>query len=51
MRSWDQKADFRDLLRQESDVITQLGDELEGLFDYGYYTRYVDQTFQRAGVN
>jgi len=24
--------------------------ELEGLFDYGFYTRYVDDTFRRLGL-
>jgi hypothetical protein len=23
---------------------------LDELFDYGYYTRYVDETFQRLGL-
>ena len=51
MRSWDQETDFRQLLRDEPEVTAQLpGAELEDLFDYAYYTRYVDETFQRAGV-
>ena len=51
MRSWDEGADFRQLLRQESEVVAQLpGTELEELFDYGYYNRYVDETFKRAGL-
>ena len=52
MHSWDEGLDFRQLLREQSEVAKRLpGTELEGLFDYGYYTRYVDETFQRAGVN
>ena len=51
MRSWDESKDFRQLLREEPDVAERLaGDTLEGLFDYGYYVRHVDETFQRAGV-
>ncbi|MCZ6615430.1 MAG: adenylosuccinate lyase [Chloroflexi bacterium] len=52
MHSWDEGLDFRQLLREQSEVATRLpGTELEKLFDYGYYTRYVDETFKRAGVN
>ena len=52
MHSWDGGLDFRQLLREQSEVAKRLpGTELEGLFDYGYYTRYVDETFKRAGVN
>jgi len=51
MRSWDTKADFRDLLRADDEARDCLpGEELEELFDYGYYTRYVDETFQRIGL-
>ncbi len=51
MRSWDEKLDFRQLLRDEPDVAEHLqGDALEDMFDYGYYIRYVDETFQRAGL-
>ncbi len=51
MRSWDEALDFRQLLREEPEVAEHLpGQTLEELFDYGYYTRYVDETFQRAGV-
>lgn len=51
MHSWDEGLDFRQLLREQSEVGKRLpGAELEGLFDYGYYTHYVDETFKRAGV-
>ena len=51
MRSWDTGADFRDLLRADDEARDCLpGEELEELFDYGYYTRYVDETFQRIGL-
>jgi len=51
MRSWDTGADFRDLLRADDEARDCLpGNELEELFDYGYYTRYVDDTFQRIGL-
>ena len=48
LRAWDQGEDLRDLLRNDPDVSSTLsGQELEDLFDYGYYTRYVDQIFER----
>ena len=56
MRCWaemDQPAgcDFRDLLKSDSAVAAYLSQaELDGLFDYGYYTRYVDDTFRRLGL-
>ncbi len=51
MRSWDQGTDFRDLLRSDQTVRKHLpGNQLESLFDYGYYTRFVDETFARIGL-
>ena len=50
-RSWDEGHDFRDLLRSDATVAAYLSpEELEELFDYGYYTRYVDETFRRLGL-
>ena len=51
MRSWDFGADFRDLLRNDPEAQEWLpAGEMEDLFDYGYYTRYVDDTFKRIGL-
>ena len=51
MDSWDNGKDFRELLRGSSDVTDRLpSDELEGLFDYKYYVRHVDEIFQRVGL-
>ena len=51
MRSWDFGEDFRDLMRADLEAQTSLKlDELEELFDYGYYTRHVDYTFRRIGL-
>jgi len=50
-RSWEEGLDFRDLLRADRQAGEHLSPpELEELFDYGYYTRYVDQTFARLGL-
>ncbi len=51
MRSWELGEDFRELLRADQDALKWLpGPDLEELFDYGYYTRHVDDTFQRIGL-
>ena len=43
--------DFRDLLKSDSTVAAYLSvSELDSLFDYSYYTRYVDDTFRRLGL-
>jgi adenylosuccinate lyase len=49
--SWDKGGDFRALLRSDPAVAARLKPaELESLFDYGYYLRYVDETFRRVGL-
>ena len=51
MQSWQSGEDFRGLIRSEPEVAERLnGDELDSLFDYGYYVRHVDETFERAGL-
>ncbi len=51
LRAWDEGEDLRDLLRRDPEVSSTLsGSDLEELFDYGYYTRYVDQIFERLGL-
>ena len=51
MRAWDDAQDFRRLLKSDPQAAEHLtADEMEALFDYGYYTRYVDDNFQRIGL-
>ena len=51
MRSWDEAKDFPELLRSDSDATAYLSQgELDQIFDYSYYTRHVDYTFQRIGL-
>ena len=51
MRAWDDAQDFRHLLKADPQATEHLtAAELEALFDYGYYTRYVDDNFQRIGL-
>ena len=51
MRAWDENQDFRQLMKSEEDALECLTTaELDELFDYNYYTRYVDDTFNRLGL-
>ena len=51
-KTWEEEKDFRDLLKTDSDVIEHLSKaELEKLFDYGYYVRFVDEVFERIGLS
>ena len=51
MKAWKQKTSFLELLKADPEVKAQLsGSELESLFDYSYFIRYVDKVFQRLGL-
>ena len=51
MRSWEESLDFRQLLRDETDVTDHLpGDELEAIFDYNYYMRFVENSYMRLKI-
>ncbi len=51
MRAWDDAQDFRQLLKKDAEATRHLSaSEMDALFDYGYYTRYVDDNFQRIGL-
>ena len=51
MVSWKERRSFRAVLDGDSDVTGRLsGPELDALFDYAYYTRYVDDSFRRLGL-
>jgi adenylosuccinate lyase len=52
MRAWDTGGDFREILRGDAAVTARLpGGELEELFDYSYYTRYVNPIFERLRLS
>ena len=51
MRGWDQGEDFRDLLKADPDTRSHLSpEEMDRIFDYSYYTRYINDIFQRVGL-
>ena len=49
MRAWKEGRPFLELLKGDRRVKLSPRD-LEALFDYGYYTRYVGHIFQRLGL-
>lgn len=52
MSSWENKEDLRGLLKTDPEVALYLNKkELEKLFDYGYYVRYVDEVYERLGLS
>jgi adenylosuccinate lyase len=52
MRTWRERTPFVDRLWEQTSVRDAMDrKELESLFDYSYYTRYVDELFTRVGLN
>jgi adenylosuccinate lyase len=52
MKTWMENKKFLTLLKSDSDVSkTITNKELEALFDYSYYVRYVDDIFNRLGLS
>ena len=52
MRCWEEGLDFRQMLKSSDQIAAYLLlEDLEGLFDYSYYVRYVDHTFQKLGLS
>jgi len=51
MKAWKGNKKFLTLLKADSDVTATLpAEELEGLFDYQYYLRHIDDIFERLGL-
>ena len=51
MDAWDNGKDFRDLMRLDEQVKSVLEPtEIEELFAYEYYVRFVDDTFEKIGL-
>ena len=52
LKAWHEGSDFRELLRGDPGVTKQIPtDELDALFDIGYYLRHVEEIFQRLRLN
>ena len=51
MKAWQEKKNFSSLLEADTEITTYLSKfELESLFDYDYYLKYVDNIFERLGL-
>jgi adenylosuccinate lyase len=51
MRAWKERVPFRGLLEADGEVTKLLSpSDLDELFDYGYFLRYVDDSFRRVGL-
>lgn len=51
MKSWDENKEFRELIGLDDEVSSIFSsNDLEDLFDYSYYIRYVDEVFDRVGL-
>ncbi|MGQ9546587.1 MAG: adenylosuccinate lyase [Dehalococcoidia bacterium] len=51
MKAWEEKKSFLRLLEADKRVATRLTkNELNSLFDYGYYLKHVDEVFERLGL-
>jgi len=51
MEAWQQRKNFLSLLEADNQVTAHLAKaELESLFDYSYYLKYVDNIFERLGL-
>jgi len=44
------RTDFRDEIRKDATVQERVGDKLDEIFDYGYFVRWRDEAFKRAGL-
>jgi len=51
MKAWQENQSFLNLLKGDPEVTAILSpEELDSLFDYQYYLRYVDEIFKRLGL-
>ncbi len=51
MVCWKERRPFREGLEGDAEVTKRVTpSEFDGLFDYAYYTRYVDDSFRRLGL-
>ena len=52
MKAWEEKKDFLSLLEADRRITAHLSkEELNSLFDYGYYLKHVDEVFERLGLS
>jgi adenylosuccinate lyase len=51
MKAWKKRVSFLELLEADDEVTSHLSkEELRKLFDYAYYLKHIDRTFERLGL-
>jgi adenylosuccinate lyase len=51
MRAWRERSPYLNALYEDPEVLEHISrEELAALFDYGYFVRYVDESFSRLGL-
>jgi adenylosuccinate lyase len=51
MRAWAERTPFRGLLEADADLTSRLdAAALDAIFDYGAYTKHIDDSFRRLGL-
>jgi len=51
MKAWKGNKNFRNLIKADKEITSILPpSELEELFDYNYYLRYIEEIFERLGL-
>jgi adenylosuccinate lyase len=52
MKVWEKGSDFREMLLSDSDITSHMTEqELDECLDINHHLRFVDEIFQRAGLN
>lgn len=52
MKSWDKELDFRELIKTDPTVSSKVSEQdLDDLFDYGFYLNHVDHIYARVGIS
>jgi len=47
MRCWNEKVPLKDLLKSDARITKMTANELDSLFDLGYYLKHIDEIFNR----
>jgi adenylosuccinate lyase len=51
MRVWDENRDFRELVKDDEDIKSQLSvEEVDRIFSLEHYLRNIDAIYQRVGI-
>jgi len=52
MQAWAERVPLKELVARDEDITRRLDKrEIDSIFDYSHYTRYVDYIFARSGLN